>query len=222
MLRLKKRNLYHELAELITDVKTIVEGGTFHAHDTIQMARTWPESTIYTFEPVEELFTGVIDNTQAYPNIRPIHAALAEKNGTALFWPSENPDKPGKHSQAGSLLKPKERLKHSKIRFNEPIEVTTISLDSWVKQHDIAAIDLLWLDLQGYELPALQGAINILPHIRFIYTEVCFIEAYEHQNQYPQVVQWLSERGFEVIGKDFDDVNDWFFGNILCKNRMLF
>lgn len=218
MKRLKKRNLYHELAEFIPDNITIVEGGAFHGNDTTQMARAWPNSTIYSFEPIPELFAQLTENTNRYPNIHPINRALAETNGTATFWPSENPKKPGLHAQAGSLLKPKERLTRSKIKFNDPIEVETISLDSWAKQTGIERIDFLWLDLQGYELPVLQGAKGLLPHISYIYTEVNFIEAYEGQKTYPEVAAWLADHNFEIIGKDFDDTETWFFGNILCKN----
>jgi FkbM family methyltransferase len=219
MIRLKKRNLYHELAELIPDNITIVEGGAFHGNDTQQMAQTWPNSTIYSFEPIPELFAILTENTKAYTHVHPINIALAEKDGDATFWPSESPKKPGKHSQAGSLLKPKERLKWSEIRFNDPIQVKTISLDSWARREKIDRIDFLWLDLQGYELPVLQGAEQLLPNISYIYTEVNFVEAYEGQKIYPEIVRWLEERNFEVIGKDFDETETWFFGNILCRNK---
>ena len=218
MLRLKKRNLYHELAEIIPDNITIVEGGAFHGHDTVQIARAFPNSKIYSFEPIPELFAHVVETTQGYPNIHPINLALGEKDGTATFWPSENPKKPGKHSQAGSLLKPKERLQHSPIRFNEPITINAISLDTWAKQNKIDRIDFLWLDLQGYESAVLEGAKHLLPEISYIYTEVNFIEAYEGLKQYPEVVSWLAEHNFEIIGKDFDDTQTSFFGNILCRN----
>ena len=219
MLRLKKRNLYHELAEIIPDNITVVEGGSFHGGDTIQMAHTWPNSKIYSFEPVPELFAQVKEKASSYPNITCINLALAEKNGTAQFWPSENPKKPGKHSQAGSLLPPKERLKYSEIRFKEPFEVPTVSLDSWAEKNNIDRIDFLWLDLQGYELPVLEGAKRLLPNISYIYTEVNFVEAYAGQKTYPEIAVWLEAHDFEIIGKDFDDTSTWFFGNILCRNR---
>ena len=221
MLRLKKKNLYHELAEIIPDNITIVEGGAFYGNDTVQMARAWPNSRIFTFEPVPELFTQLQEKTESYKNITCINLALAEKAGTAQFWPSENPKKPGKHSQAGSLLPPKERLKFSEIRFNEPFEVPTVSLDLWAQQNGIDRIDFLWLDLQGYELPVLQGAGDLLSNVSYIYTEVNFIEAYAGQKTYPDIVKKIEAYGFEIIGKDFDNTEDWFFGNILCRNKRL-
>lgn len=221
MLRLKKRNLFHELAEIIPDNIIIVEGGAFHGDDTLRMAQTWPNSKIYSFEPIPELFAQVKEKTSLYQNITCINLALAEKNGLAPFWPSENPKKPGKHSQAGSLLPPKERLKYSEIRFKEPFNVQTVSLDSWTKQNNIDHIDFLWLDLQGYELPVLEGSLKLLPEISFIYTEVNFVEAYAGQKTYPEIVSWLEKHNFEVIGKDFDDTTTWFFGNILCRNRKI-
>lgn len=219
MLRLKLGNLFDELAQIIPDGLTIVEAGAFCGNDTVHMAKAWPGSTIYAFEPIIDLFAQLMANTTGYEQIIPIRAALADRIGNATFWPSEDPTKPGKHAQAGSLLKPKERLSWSEIKFNEPFNIETTTLNNWAEEEKIEQIDFLWLDLQGYELPVLQGASKLLDRISFIYMEVHFVEAYAGQKLYPEVVAWLEKHNFEVIGKDFDDTKSWFFGNILCRRK---
>ncbi len=217
MLQLKTHNLFNQLKTIIPDNITIIEGGAFRGHDTIAMAQTWPNSTIYTFEPVPELFNVLKDNTSKFANIHCFNLALSKTNGTAQFWPSENPKRNGIHSQAGSLLQPKERLKWSNIKFNEPFQVQTITLDTWANQNNIGHVDFLWLDLQGFELPVMQAAPNIMQQVKYLYTEVHFVEAYSDQKQHQEVIAWIEDQGFEIIGKDYENTSSWFFGNVLFE-----
>ncbi|MEX0849076.1 MAG: FkbM family methyltransferase [Candidatus Dependentiae bacterium] len=219
MLQLKTHNLFNQLKEIIPDNITIVEGGAFRGHETIAMAKAWPNSTIYTFEPVPELYKILQDNTARFSNIHCFNLALSNQNGTAQFWPSEHPKKVGVHSQAGSLLAPKERLKWSNIKFKDPFEVGTITLNKWAKQQNINNIDFLWLDLQGYELPVMQAAPEILQQVKYLYTEVHFVEAYADQKQHTEVIDWIEQQDFTMIGKDYLNTSSWFFGNVLFERN---
>lgn len=217
MLQLKTHNLFNQLKAIIPDNIIIVEGGAFRGHDTIAMAQTWPHSTIYCFEPVPELFAILKDNTAPFANIHCFNLALSDKNGTAQFWPSEHPKKKGIHSQAGSLLEPKERLKWSNIKFNEPFNVETITLEDWARQYNVDQIDFLWLDLQGYELPVMQAAKDLMQTVQFLYTEVHFVQAYAQHKLHTDVINWIEQQDFTLIGKDYDDSSSWFFGNVLFE-----
>ncbi len=193
----------------------IVEAGAFQGHDSLRMAAQWPQGTIHAFEPVPELFHKLQAATAAQPNIHCHNLALSNHDGPALFYVSEKPNKPGVPSQAGSLFKPKERLKHSPILFPSTIEVNGITLDSWAHKNNIDRVDCLWLDMQGNELNVLKSAPRILKTVSVIYTEVSFIESYEKMPQMPEVKSWIEAQGFEEIGRDFENQTDWFFGNIL-------
>ncbi len=219
MLQLTHKTLFHILKQRLPEQPVIVEAGSFIGKDTIHLAKGWPKGTIYAFEPDPRIFKTLASNTQQYKNIHASQLALSNKNGTASFWPSQNPRQPNMPSQAGSLLQPKERLKWSNIIFNEPIQIDTITLATWAEQQHIEPIDFLWLDLQGYELPVMQASKELIKHIPLIYTEVHFVEAYTGQPHYTDLKSWLEQLGFELIGKDFADTPTWFFGNALfAKN----
>jgi FkbM family methyltransferase len=215
MIHIRTQDRFAVIADYIPKDPIILEAGAFQGQDSIRMAQHWPHATIYAFEPVPELFEQMRTATAAYCQIHPIALALATEEGTHTFWPSEHPKRPGKHSQAGSLLAPKERLHWSPIQFNEPITVPTTTIDIWAHKHNIADIDLLWLDLQGYELPVMQASPHILSTVRAIWTEVHFIEAYAGQAQYADVTAWLATQGFTLVGTDFTDTTSWFFGTAL-------
>ncbi len=177
----------------------IVEAGAFDGKDTLRLVQQWPHATIHAFEPVPDIFEQLKKNTEHLNNVHRYPLALSNTTGTATFYVSEKPNKPGKPTQAGALHKPKERLKHSPIEFPHTIDVPTITLDDWATQNNIDHVDMLWLDMQGYELPVMQAAPNILKTVNVIFTEVAFIEAYENQPQYKDVRGWLENNGFTMI-----------------------
>lgn len=214
-----KKELLPLLTTLLPDNPIIVEAGAFDGTDSKKLALHWPKGTIHAFEPVPEIFTLLEKNTHDLPNIKRYPYALSNQNGSSLFYVSENPKRPGKPCQAGTLLKPQERLSWSPIFYPTTTTVSTITLKQWMNITNINYIDLLWLDLQGNEFAVLHDSEDILPSIKLIYTEVSFINAYEGQPKYSEVLTWLEKRGFEIVAQDFNDTISWFFGNILLRRK---
>jgi len=213
----------HKALEIIkpflSDNPIIVEAGAFDGQDTKKMALQWPNGIIHAFEPVAEIYERLLKNTSMLNNVHQYPLALSDHTGISEFYVSEKPNKPGIASQAGSLHKPKGRLKHSPLIFPRMATVQTIMLDQWADENGIRAIDLLWLDTQGHELAILQAALKMIDHIKVIFAEVSFIESYEGQPLYQDVVAWMAEHNFEQVGRDFVDETKSFFGNALFVRR---
>jgi FkbM family methyltransferase len=55
--------------------------------------------------------------------------------------------------------------------LREKINVPVVTLGDWAYSQGTVRVDFLWLDLQGGELAALQGASRILPTCH-LYSEV--------------------------------------------------
>ncbi|MBK6479822.1 MAG: FkbM family methyltransferase [Saprospiraceae bacterium] len=74
---------------------------------------------------------------------------------------------------SSSLLEPKDHLiDHPDTSFKDKIQVQTITLDDWAFQNNISKVDLLWLDMQGFELNMLKASNKILATVKVIHTEV--------------------------------------------------
>lgn len=212
---IKSHEVFELLKPYLPQAPVILEAGSFNGGDTLRLHTTWPQATIHAFEPVPEIFTLLKQNTEDIPQIHCHNVALSNHNGFAQFHVSEHPKKRGKPFQAGSLLKPKERLALSPAEYTHTITVPTITLDAWAEQNNVDRFDFLWLDMQGHELDVLKSAPKILRSVRAIWTEVEFIESYEKVPQFPEVTQWLETQGFKIVAKDFTNETDWFFGNAL-------
>lgn len=221
MITFKPHQALEHIKKYLPENPVIIEAGAFDGKETLKMAAQWPHAIIHAFEPVPELFEKLTTTTAHLSNIHTYQLALSDKTGTATLFVAEKPEKPGKTSQASSLLKPKERLAHSSIIFPSTIEVPTITLDDWAKTYAISHVDFIWLDVQGYELNILKAAPKIVSQLKALFVEVEFIEAYENQYLYADVKSWLETQGFEMVGKDFADTPTWFFGNALFVRNYL-
>jgi Methyltransferase FkbM domain len=73
----------------------------------------------------------------------------------------------------------------------------------------------MWLDMEGNELNALHGALDILPTVKLIYTEVNLQQFWHGCVMYDELKAWLEEHGFIEIWKD---VQPSWHGNALFMN----
>lgn len=110
--------------------------------------------------------------------------------------------------QSCSLLKPKVHcIQYPQIVFDElPIEVSVVGLDDLLglavssqMGFDRDALDLISIDIQGYELQALQTGLEQLKRTKAIVAELNRSELYEGCAMHATVVEFLESQGFELI-----------------------
>jgi hypothetical protein len=77
------------------------------------------------------------------------------------------------------------------------VDVDVVRLDDWARDYQVPKIDFMWLDLQGYELKALQGAEELLKQVSVIHIEVSHKPLFENGVLYPDLREWLGARGFK-------------------------
>jgi len=173
----------------------ILDCGAHVGGDSLELAKLFRDATIHSFEPVPEVFAQLKANTKRYPRIHCYPIALSNRNGTQHFYVSE-----GGSDGSSSLLEPKEHLTdHPDTFFRRTISVNTLTLDTWAEQQKVNRLDLLWLDMQGFELPMLQASQIILPTVRLIHTEVSTKETYKGVSLYPEYRHYLQSKGFRVL-----------------------
>lgn len=191
----------------------IVEAGACEGLDTDFFLNHVTEGTVYSFEPIPDLFEKTKQRVENYSNVVLFQQALSDTDGTKQMFVS---DRFGDSWGSSSLLSPKEHLNiHTEITFKKEINVDSITLKRWYENTSVDIIDLIWLDLQGMEPVVLKSSVDVLHKTRYLYTEVSFVENYEGLVLYPEYKSFLEDNGFEVIFEDtlWEDGGNVLFGN---------
>lgn len=197
-------NVLQTVRGFLPDDPVIIEAGGYDGTDSVKIAKAWPKGQLFSFEPVPQLFSRIRKKIRSFPNITCFQKALSDRTGHAIFYLSQ---RGGCVGGSSSLLPPKEHLKvDSSVSFPNVIEVETISLDEWAREHGIDRVDFLWLDMQGYELNMLKAS-KLASNATAIYMEVEFIEAYEGQYLYEDIKLWMKENRFHLMATNFDEDN---------------
>lgn len=223
---LNPKTSYKLIAKYLPNNPVILEAGAFDGTDTLILKKLWPHSIIHAFEPHPLIYLDLAKKVAGINDIHTYELGLANHSGSAAFYEStEN----GKPFMSGSLIEPKEHLKHApSVLFDNKIDINVTTIDHWAKQQKLDHVDFMWLDLQGSELEVMKAAPEIMRTVKAIMVEVEFVEAYKDQPQYLEVRHWLEAQGFELIATDFADYNSakptgkaachW-FGNILMVRK---
>lgn len=182
------------MRKYLPDNPVIIDCGAHIGNDSIELNRIC-NATVHAFEPVHEIFDRLQKNTARYKNIHCYRIALSDRSGRQHFFVSR-----GGSDASSSLLEPKEHLiDHPDTSFDLKIEVDTLTLDDWAAQHNIAKVDMLWLDMQGFEMNMLKESAVILPTVKVIHTEVSTKETYKAVNLYKDFSRFLKGKGFETL-----------------------
>lgn len=178
---------------------TVFDIGSRDALQSIELAGLFPNAEIVAIECNPGTVELCRRNTAAQPRIRLVERAINLYNGrcqfhpidtarTATSWADGNPGASSLFLATGDY--PAERY------VQGTVEVDCIRLDALCAQLGIDVIDLIWMDLQGAELIALQSAGSLLERTRYLYTEVSHRPLYDGQCLFDQVDAFLTARGF--------------------------
>lgn len=185
------------------NIDTVIELGARDCEETLDFFNLLHPKEIYTFECNPYTLSICRKNIKGIKSIHLIEKAACNKNGKIKFysidqkktittWKDGNPG-------ASSLFKASGKYPIEKYVQKE-IEVEAIRLESFFKENNIRKVDLLWMDIQGAELLALQGLGNRIYDVKFIYTEVEFFEIYKNQPLFKDIRSFLDKNGFVLLG----------------------
>ena len=170
----------------------------------VELSKLFGEANIVAIECNRATLERCRQNIQPYPRIKLVDKAVNSYTGRCAFYPIDqertittwSDGNPG----ASSLFVATGDYPVETYVQNEA-EVDCTRLDDLCSQLKIDVIDLIWMDLQGAELLALQSAGDMLDKVRFIYTEVSHRPIYTGQCLFDDVDAFLTARGFRRCTK---------------------
>lgn len=211
-------DLYLAIKKYLPNNPTILEAGAHMGYDTYGLTKIWPKGKVYAFEPIPSVYMELVTKVKDRTNVRTFNLALGNQNGTLEMFVSG-----GASTASSSLLPPTEHMNvFPQVTFQEKVLVPTKKMSDWAKEENVSRIDLLWLDMQGFEVYALMGAGDLLKNVKVIYTELCKKELYSGMFTQDKYIDFLEKAGFTLVSVVGDDeVSDGIFVRADKKIRSL-
>ena len=202
-------------------IQTIVELGARDCAETLGFHKLISTANIYAFEPNPSTLPTCREKVKPFSNVHLIEKAVGNVNGKVQFyqidqertvtsWVDGNPG-------ASSLFVSSDKYPVERYVQKE-IEVESITLGSFMQIYGVSEIDLLWMDIQGAELLALEGLGHKISEVKLIHLEVGFFEIYQNQPLFGEIKRFLNSQGFLLVG--FTSFG-YYSGDVAFVNRKL-
>jgi len=175
-------------------LKTVVDIGANRGQFALCVRRLYPRAEIYSFEPLQKAADRWLKNFRRDPRAHLHVKAVANRSGYAQIHVTR--------WDVSSSLLPVGPEQRRSFPFSEEVERATIEtarLADCLEDAAVVAPALLKLDVQGFELDALQGCVDLLPAFEFVYVEASFIELYVGQALASDVIALLQQQGFRLF-----------------------
>jgi FkbM family methyltransferase len=199
---------YLEFKNMIdkNDIKIIFELGSRDLEDALKLEKYYENSIVYAFECNPDCLIECKKNIALSKNVFLIEKAVSINDGVVTFYPFDL--KKYNNMGSSSMLK----INFSNRNINDPdykrenpqfeINVEGIRLDTFIKQNNIHKIDLLCIDLQGYELNALKSLGEHINNVKYIITECSIESTYEGGATFKELNEYLSDFNFKYVSSN--------------------
>lgn len=187
-----QRDPFRDLVHLVdAPAPLIVDGGAHRGHTVARFLELFPQASVVAFEPQADAARDLRARFPGDPRLTVHHAALAAEPGLLDFGRLAN-------DQASSLLPVSDQ--NRQIHGPHLDRVASERVAAVPLRHAVSQpIDVLKLDLQGFELEALRGAGELLADVKLILTEVEYLPLYAGQPLFSDIDLFLRGQGFRLF-----------------------
>lgn len=192
---LASTQIFHAIRCQVDQLNTIIDVGANQGQFALAASESYPQSFIYSFEPVPHVFRRLQNNTKRNTRIRHFPFGLGDEDGDINFFENQ-------YSHASSAL-PLSKVQSELFSNTNSVTATTIAirkLDTIIDEIEIRSPLLLKLDVQGYEVDVLRGGKGFLKHVDYLLVEVSFVPMYEGELLFDEMHSFIKENGFELMG----------------------
>ena len=138
---------------------------------------------------------------QIFPHVTILNEAVSESECDIEFMVSSN------NGESSSILDFAEHAQiYPSVTEAGRIKMRTISLPNMMNKYNLDPnnYDFLVMDIQGAEMNALRGMVDVISKFKFIVLEVSIFELYKAQGLLHDVMDFLRKYGFSLVDMDMN------------------
>jgi FkbM family methyltransferase len=187
-------NFFHSVVNNANPV--ILDVGAHKGESIIFFKQIFKFAKIFSFEPSSLNFEELKNVASLYETTA-VNVAVGDVVGKVRFYEQSL-------SHLGGLLpineKSTDSLGYAKNAENSEVLVDCITLNEALQRLDLVSIDILKIDVQGFEAGVLKGASEALSKTKVIMIEISLFDFYgESNNTWFDVNKILGEAGFQLL-----------------------
>ena len=212
---------YRIVANLVGRPDPVVIDGGAHLGDMVdRFGALLPDTQFHCFEPDPVLGKTLARKYASSSRVHIVQAALGDVPAKAKF--NINIARP-----TNSLLETSDVLQpdlKKLCQLVEQVEVEVVSIDEYCRANSIGRVDVIKLDLQGYDYLALKGAEATLKNTKVVLVEVLFKEIYKGCHSFSDILNLMIGQGFtlhNLCGLHYGEADEllWADAIFLKKNH---
>lgn len=189
----------------------VLDVGSRDLEQSLEFKQVWPLAKILAFEPNPEQTDAIM--ALKPPDIDFFNIALGnEEKDITLHIPY------GGNHGASSVLRP---MRSAIVQSFYTKTVKMRKLSSVLTEQKIPKVDILWMDVQGFELSVLDGMDQFLATTDFIHLEASQVAYYEGHPVIRDVINYLTSHNFVVEGFEPAANHPYGEGDLLVRNANL-
>lgn len=170
--------------------------------------KIFSKSKIYSFEPDDNAFQRLKKNYYNKENIEIFDFGISNRDGNQQFY-SYDHDKISSLMRLDAnskLFKSRKIAKNSGEDFEKLKDIKILKLDSFVKDKNIPRINILKIDVQGYEPEVIEGAKYLIENnkIDIIEMEIILGYGYSKSISFYDIEKNFSKQEYKLAAINYD------------------
>lgn len=188
-----ERAIYFSKLFKLPETNLLIDVGASDGVISSLFSEAYPEATIFAFEPIKSAFTILQQNVKEKLRIVPVNKALGNTHEERILHISES-------ITSSSILEIEDVIKNKYLAEqlkNKSEEKIVISrLDDEIPEE--INVNILKIDVQGYELEVLKGAELTLKRTKLVVLEMQNHNNYINAPKYFILDEYLRKSGFQL------------------------
>ena len=187
-------NIEHSKVLASLQARSVIDIGANRGQFALVARKVFPDADIFSFEPLVEMGAVFKKIFEPDPKVHLIPLAVGPEKSESTLHVSRRAD--------SSSLLPITDAQISIFPGTEEIAQKMVSvapINASLNMDDLFGPIVMKLDVQGFELDALRGCVELLDKVSAVIVECSFVELYKGQSLAGEVVEFLGVRGFRIL-----------------------